>query len=336
MKKVYVQEILKSGILYHAGSKARIDCDSILESMGYQPCNLYISKSRWIRLFSRIYYLARLSLKLKKVDCCFLQYPYYAYGRFHTFFYKCLLKGYSGKLECLLHDIVAYREGRGFEEELGYLLPKCDKIIVHTPAMKEILINQFRISHEKIRILYLFDYLTNSQMNMANPSGKVVVFAGNLSKSLFLKDLSNISNGQLKFHLYGVYSQHIRETDNCVYCGKFHPDDVAAMDGDWGLVWDGDSLDTCGGTYGEYLRINSSHKISLYLSSGKPVIVWSKSALSTYIVENHLGIAVNSLYEIFYKLESISDVEKKKIIENVSVYSRKLRDGYFLKTSLNS
>lgn len=44
----------------------------------------------------------------------------------------------------------------------------------------------------------------------------------------------------------------------------------------FGLVWDGNSMDTCTGNYGSYLRINDPHKVSLYLSSGLPIIVGQK------------------------------------------------------------
>ena len=58
----------------------------------------------------------------------------------------------------------------------------------------------------------------------------------------------------------------IKEGPNCTYKGKFSPENISFIEGNWGLVWDGDQLETCHGKLGEYLRINSSHKISLYIA----------------------------------------------------------------------
>ena len=56
--------------------------------------------------------------------------------------------------------------------------------------------------------------------------------------------------------------------------GSFLPDELpSALEGSFGLVWDGDSSKTCSGVFGEYLRYNNSHKASLYLASGFPIIV---------------------------------------------------------------
>lgn len=45
-------------------------------------------------------------------------------------------------------------------------------------------------------------------------------------------------------------------------------------------VWDGDSVDTCAGNTGAYLRYNNPHKTSLYLACGMPVIVWKEAAIA--------------------------------------------------------
>lgn len=333
--KVYLQESFVSNAAFNAGSKARNDCDCILENCGYKRYVLYVGRSKLSREILRIYNLLLLSFKLKRADVCLLQYPYYSYLRFHAFLYKWILMNYKGKVECLLHDIQDYRERKGIEEALVYLLQKCDKIIVHTPAMRDLLVEKLGIVPGKIRILYLFDYLTESPLLPANPLGRKIIFAGNLNKSAFLKDLGKLANKPLSFNLYGASSDNLPQAKNCVYRGKFQPDDVAAIEGDWGLVWDGDTLETCGGNYGEYLKINSSHKISLYLSAGKPVIIWAESSLCDFIVRNHLGIAVHSLYEINEALNDLSEFELKNIQECVAVFAKKLRAGNFLKNVLN-
>ena len=55
------------------------------------------------------------------------------------------------------------------------------------------------------------------------------------------------------------------------------------MEGNWGLVWDGNSIDTCSGNFGEYLRLNAPFKFSLYLAAKRPVVVWRESAMAEYV-----------------------------------------------------
>ena len=101
----------------------------------------------------------------------------------------------------------------------------------------------------------------------------------------------------------------------------------SAHDGDFGLVWDGESLDECSGIYGKYLLYNNPHKLSLYLSSGKPVIVWKQSALAPFVEENGLGVAVGSLAEL-ENLDLRANYESYK--KNVMEMKKKLGSGYYL------
>ena len=50
---------------------------------------------------------------------------------------------------------------------------------------------------------------------------------------------------------------------NLRFNGPKHSDEFVASvsgTGNWGLVWDGDSIDECSGQWGEYLKINNPHK----------------------------------------------------------------------------
>ena len=50
---------------------------------------------------------------------------------------------------------------------------------------------------------YLFDYLTSSPCSPVDPDGKTVIFAGNLEKSLFVRELGKLS-GDVSYNLYGA------------------------------------------------------------------------------------------------------------------------------------
>lgn len=79
--------------------------------------------------------------------------------------------------------------------------------------------------------------------------------------------------------------------------------------------------------YGKYLRYNSSHKAALYLSLGIPVILWSQSALKDYVLDNNLGIVVDSLEELANTLENLPEEKKQSILKSVKDFADVLRNG---------
>lgn len=333
MSKIFLQEY--SSESFNAGSKARNDCDKILESMGYSPYYLKISNIKLLMILQLIYYLVVLPIKISFYNECFIQYPFYSIPKsLRLWFYKIILRHYKGDLTCLLHDCIGLRDGTIIiEPELKLIISHCSNVIVHTPKMKSIIEQSIQLPLEKIKVLYLFDYLTDANPIPSDIEKKEIIFAGNLDKSHFLKDLHKLPQS-LSFNVYGTRSSNLKETSRCVYKGRFSPDDISTIEGSWGLVWDGDQLETCHNNYGNYLRINSSHKISLYLVSCRPVIIWEESSLRDFILNNHLGIAVKSLYEIDEKINDLSVEEKRMIVDNVRQCSLKLRRGEFLKQCL--
>lgn len=331
---IFIQEI--SRFSYNAGSKARNDVDRILKLNGYKPCFFKLNYKRIKRYLFKIIYAIVLRIKIQKYKKCFIQYPCYGLNvrGSQLPILKFVFGGYKGEIECLLHDIDELRSGEKTSDGLKYVANKCSKLIVHTPAMKDFLIKETGIREDHIRILYLFDYLTDDNISPVDLSNNRIIFAGNLKKSSFLIDLCKLPKS-LSFNLYGVYSSNVKESTNCFYKGKFHPNEISKIEGNWGLVWDGDRLDTCHGYFGEYLKFNSSHKISLYLAACKPVIIWKESSLKDFILDNHLGIVVGSLYDIEKEIDKLSDLDKKLIKENVEKCSEDLRAGKFLTKCLN-
>ena len=159
-----------------------------------------------------------------------------------------------------------------------------------------------------------------------------VYYGSSATKCGYVAKLAEMADYPL--HLYGNGLD--RELSGTAqYHGAFPPDELPAhLEGAFGLVWDGPSVETCDGPMGRYLGYNNPHKVSLYLAAGMPVIVWSKSALAPLVEENGIGIAVNELSEITEKLQRIEldcYVEMKKAAED---YGQKVQRGVFLKQFL--
>ena len=101
------------------------------------------------------------------------------------------------------------------------------------------------------------------------------------------------------------------------------------MNGRWGLIWDGISIESCDGNYGNYLRINNPHKMSLYMAAGLPVIVWTESALAEFVSKYNVGIIVNSLVDLSGKLASISEKQYMEMKNNALIQMKKVTKGFY-------
>ena len=134
--------------------------------------------------------------------------------------------------------------------------------------------------------------------------------------------------------MYGVgYEGPVN--DKIHYLGSFLPDEIPyVLNGSFGLVWDGESADTCKGAYGEYLKINNPHKTSLYLAAGLPVIIWKDAALAEFVREEECGILVGSLQDIGKQISELPEEEYRKLRQNAEKIGKKLRSGFYTKRIL--
>ena len=219
-----------------------------------------------------------------------------------------------------------------FLQEASFL-KAADGIIAHNLVMKSVLVDK-GIAEDKIVSLGIFDYLIpNFQEKSGQTKDQPMIVAGNLAqeKAGYLYGLP----AEPAYNLYGVGFDETRELANETYFGSFLPDELpAALEGGFGLVWDGDSAETCSGVFGEYLRYNNSHKASLYLASGFPLVVWKQSALSHFVLEKGCGIAVESLHDLKATIDNLSDTDYQDLLENTKRVGKGIRDGHYLKTAL--
>lgn len=314
----------------HAIVKARADVNVVLQSVGYKPLTFGSNSpvGLW-RVFIRHWNIWSLRWKLKKTDTVFIQFPWIHNNK--SEFYHNLFN--SGALvDCIIHDLDSFRcpEDKQHNDELVQL-NRCRSIIAHTRAMKEYLINH-GVDGTKIQILNFFPYLTSDPLLSLSPTSKpIVVFAGNLEKSPFVNRLSEIASDKLRFNLYGKGAEKNVDSEYVKYKGVFEPNHPAVIDGTWGLVWDGAELETCGGLYGNYLKYNSSHKISLYLSMGIPVILWEESSLKDIIEKYNLGITISSLTELEDKISQMPVSVIAKIQQCVRDFAPQIRSGEILR-----
>ncbi len=335
----------------NAGSKARNDVETIVESLGYRPLDVVLPYEQHNGILSSVaanwkiyrFFQKRLAT-LQKGDSLLVQFP----PRSHSVLFPQLYRKLQRRgvtVTFLIHDLERMRYSKlqdvPFKKRIRILLEEtrllqtADRIICHNDKMLAFLEGQ-GIAREKLVPLGIFDYLTNCPMPQPahRDCPNRVIIAGNLSpeKCVYITELQKVPG--VEFQLYGVGYEDLGQ-NNVVYHGSFLPDElVGALEGDFGLVWDGTSVDTCTGIFGNYLRLNDPHKLSLYLTAGLPVIVWDEAAVADFVRQNAVGLTVASLKEIPERLAESSPEDYAAMAMNARELASKLRDGFYLKQAL--
>ena len=307
-----------------ASSKAKQDVSRILHSLGYRK--LYNpSQYRLIRIVQQFLSI----LFIEKDSVLVIQYHSNI-----SFFYRLI--GFFKKVKkiAVIHDLESLRGNISVRKEIS-LLNGFDQIISHNPCMTKFL-NDNGLT-KPIFNLMIFDYLLNEKIKITNNFNRYsIFFAGNLVKSAFLMKLFRIKD--IQFNIYGAdYDgiESLKSQSNVNYKGSYSPEQlIANIEGGWGLVWDGESLDTCSGITGKYLRYNNPHKVSMCIASERPVIIWSQSAMADYILSNELGIVIDSLMDLPAKIAQITAAKYNEMLANVKKEKKILIRGGQLKKVL--
>ena len=348
MKYYLKEEFLHDNNVKNAGNKARNDVEVIFNRLGYAPLKVRVED--WYKMnvlnaqIHKYRALLRAFKRLKKNDAIVIQFPLLH----HSLFINSLLKSLKNRgvnIYLLIHDLETLRfvndKTLPFRMKLRMKLTESDTfhsvtgIIAHNPIMKSVLVDK-GVDADKIISLGIFDYLIpNFQDKTGLTKNQPIIVAGNLAqeKAGYLYSIPE----EPAYNLYGVGFDESRALTNETYFGSFLPDELpSALEGGFGLVWDGDSAETCSGVFGEYLRYNNSHKASLYLASGFPLVVWKQSALSHFVLENGCGIAVESLHDLKATIDNLSDTDYQDLVENAKCVGKGIRDGHYLITALNN
>lgn len=167
---------------FNAMSKAREDITKILKSKGIEIFHINIHTIKHTLTVQYFFQGIKLLNKLTKGDELYIQHNTRICGSksFPAILKRTHDKGV--KIIMIIHDIsyLRWSDNRLAQHEIN-LFKNADLIVAHTPAMKQELIKMGIKC--PIKILYLFDYLTNDKM--IDDEKKIdlrdtVVFAGNL------------------------------------------------------------------------------------------------------------------------------------------------------------
>ena len=318
-------------------NKAKNDIDCLFHDMGYANLSPRHDSgnaiSRFLLRLAAVFALPisavfRIATTLGEGDVLCLQYPM---KKFFTI--ACRMAHLKkARVVTIIHDLGAFRRHKLSVDQERRRLSHSDILIVHNERMESHLVKNG--SHQPIIRLDIFDYLSNTPpSHKASPlSPTRVVYAGNLARwrNEFLYHLEE----ETRFWTIDVFGKGFDEPQNSNphlrYNGMLSPEElVARVDADFGLVWDGGSLDECDGEWGRYLLVNNPHKTSFYLRAGIPVIVWSESAMAPFILGHGLGIAIHSIRELKEILPHMSAQTYAQLKANAKKISEQLGNGYY-------
>lgn len=334
-KHVYIARNYRSK--FDAAGKAKMDCETILENNGWQNIGFkqtWISNNLLGTLISALGVTWAL-LRLKKGSTVCLQYP------FNKFYRYCLWGAQSKACSVLtiVHDVKSLKGKYAFSQKEIDLINRSDKLIVHNGIMKE----WFEQKGIKSRMasIQAFDYLHTADDAIAkrevNFDNFRVVFAGNMNSFIYQLDDLPIENFNMVLYGVGYKPEQVKDLNNTLlnYKGCFPADKVIDnIDGDFGLVWYGDAIDTCDGKTGQYLKFNNPHKLSLYLLCDMPIIIWDKAAMAEFVKDNGIGITVSSLEELDDKLSKLSSEQIETMKANVAKIKEQLLKGHYLSSAI--
>ncbi len=320
-----------------AGWKARIDIKDIAGEMGYQvlkvhmtageegtgrrECSERLNRDEWEYCYHNI----------EENSILLIQMPTTSAEITSEEFLKRLVDEKHVHIICLYHDIEKLRiinNSKARQKEFEMTKKLSEFFIVHNEKMMDALVD-LGIPKDRMYNLKIFDYLCKENEHSKKFS-PLIYIAGNLSpkKSPYINKIKNIHG--VSFRLYGPDFPKDAIGDNITYCGVMDSENIPGVfEEGFGLVWDGTDVSSCSGETGEYLKYNNPHKLSLYLAAGMPVIIWKEAAEAGFVIENNVGIAVSSLYELEKIIMGLSAEEYDSMANNAKIISGRLRSGQY-------
>lgn len=341
INKVQIWEYISESNI--AGGKAPTDVRDILSELGYyivsiHPYNGEIGSHTQKWTFKR--------MEEEWEDCCntvlensvlLLQYPFCQEQKIRNKILYRMKNEKNVQIIVFVHDVESLR--KIFLDsyqiiDFEFILQIADVFIVHNQKMLDYFI-QLGIDRKRLVNLQIFDYLCEKTLKKRK-FDKSITIAGNLQtlKSPYIGKLQKLA--PLNIHLYGPNYDKAKEgMSNIIYHGSFPSGQIPQkLEGGFGVVWDGDSLDGCSGPTGEYLRYNNPHKLSLYLAAGLPVIIWKEAAEATFVEEYGIGFTVDSLFEIQKILDNMNEKKYVEYQKAVIDISEKLLKGEYTKHAI--
>lgn len=326
-KKYFIQQFLGQDFVH--GGIGCVDAERVLLQKGFRPILFpYQHSFSFKAKLSRSFFLLKTFFNIGKGSIVVFLFPTYA--RMTGVLLGWLRRKKGVKLVCYIADINGIKDGdeKLLEKEIQFFR-RFQHFIVHNDKMKT-WVEKNVSPKAHTQSIEFFDFLAQPVIRQRELSFNIV-FAGNLEKSAFLKELHLLesTHPSLHFHLYGPgYASGLMTPKNITYHGTVKPYELPAqLNGSFGLLWDGDKISTPHGSLGHYMQFISHHKLSLYILSKLPIIVPAIAASAPLIAKYKIGFAVHDLTEIEEKIKNLSAADYWQMQMNMRELAEKISQG---------
>jgi hypothetical protein len=319
-----------------AGNKAKTDNEDTLMAAGAVNLGLHrtFHRSKVVTFFLDLAGIMKYVFSVRRDDVLLLQYPVKKY-----FSFICTVARLRGaKTIALIHDLGSFRRKKLTVNKEMTRLMHADYVIASNSVMRQWLLDQ-GYSHP-IGQLGLFDYRSPEWNNSESPSQPVsLVYAGGLAmrKNAFLLQMAQ-KDLPYMLHIYGNRDglPGMKDNEKMVF-HPFMPADefIRTIDAHYGLVWDGDTTDSCTGDFGEYLRYNSPHKASFYLRAGLPLVIWREAAIAPIVEHEGIGLCIDSLENLDEQLRHVTPSQYATMRSHAQRMAQRLNSGSFLMEAID-
>lgn len=274
---------------------------------------------------------------IKAEDTLFIQFPTWQRLNIEQAFFKEVFKRKIPTV-LIIWDVLPWlHDGseRDFTREYAFkIMNACDLLVIPNEKMGRRLATEAKVQTPMVSI-DLWDYRIKEPALTLPKFSEKLFFVGTLDKTDFLN-----YNGQAPIHLIGNpvgLTEAERHKENLIVMGEVANDEIPGLlDGGFCLVsyQGGNTKNRFKGAekYGQY---NNPLKLSLYLASGLPVIVDSRSAHASLIRSENLGVVLDDLNDVPLVFASLSEAEYREISLNVQRYAQLIRAGHFTQYALS-
>lgn len=319
-----------------AGNKAKTDMEQVMQEMGFGNAGLPQTtyKNTVLHFIFTLLSVLRAPWRLHRGDILFIQYPLKKY-----FSFLCNMAHLRGaKVVILVHDLGSFRRKALTPEKENMRLSHADYIIALNQSMEAWIRDHG--CKKPIGTLGIWDYLSpathKSRHRLPEDGIFRIVYAGGMSRrrNTFLYSAGDFATNY-RYILYGNgFDKTAAHCQECFECKGFTPADtlITTAEGDFGLVWDGSSTGPCEGAWGEYLKYNTPHKLSLYIRCGLPVIVYAQSAMAPFVKKEGIGLCIDTLEgQLSSVLKQVTGSEYEAMLTNVEAVNRRISTGCYFK-----
>jgi len=254
-------------------------------------------------------------------DIVIFQYPSWNHDRYDNAFINSVKSFPNVKLVIWVEDVetLMFNSGIAALSREIQMFNRADLLILPSKGMHDIL-RENGLTQNNVLYQTVWDHKTDSVYTVHQKHHRMF-FTGEYSRFPFLANY----HGNTPIFQYAT-AQPERENDiSFQYQGFRSPDALLHIlsEGGFGLVWSEETY------FDRYYSFNQPHKLGFFLAAGIPVIVKKGCVHEEYVVNNHLGYAVDSLEEADSIIQNITDEEYDDLYSHITNIQALITSGVY-------